>query len=142
MPTFIKPGFWEKAKKGYKEWLNLDLLISQKARPYIVYTALISQTGTAAPIVIVLQNELGGTITWTRSSVGVYLGTLAGVFTSDKTTIFTTVNTTAGSVYPTALIAGRTNSNEIFLLSNLTNSTGTPTDSLLAKTPIEIRVYN
>lgn len=27
MPTFIKTGFWEKAKKGYKEWLNLDELI-------------------------------------------------------------------------------------------------------------------
>jgi hypothetical protein len=127
-------------------WLVKQVkILLWKTRPYPyykVYTALISQTGTADPIVIVLQNELSGTIIWTRSSVGVYLGTLAGVFTSDKTTIFTTVNGTAGSVYPTALIAGRTNSNEIFLLSNLTNSTGTPTDSMLAKTPIEIRIYN
>lgn len=28
MPTFIKTGFWEKAQKGYKEWLNLDNLIT------------------------------------------------------------------------------------------------------------------
>ena len=28
MPTFIKPGFWEKTKKGYDHWLNLDLLVS------------------------------------------------------------------------------------------------------------------
>lgn len=28
MPTFIKTGFWEKGQKGYKEWLNLDNLIS------------------------------------------------------------------------------------------------------------------
>ena len=28
MPTFIKPGFWEKAKKGYDHWLNLDNLIN------------------------------------------------------------------------------------------------------------------
>lgn len=27
MPTFIKTGFWEKAKKGYREWLNLDELV-------------------------------------------------------------------------------------------------------------------
>ena len=27
MSTFIKPGFWEKAKKGYDHWLNLDQLI-------------------------------------------------------------------------------------------------------------------
>lgn len=25
MPTFIKAGFWEKADKSYKGWLNLDL---------------------------------------------------------------------------------------------------------------------
>lgn len=31
MPTFIKTGFWEKAKKGYKEWLNLDELIASKS---------------------------------------------------------------------------------------------------------------
>jgi len=28
MPTFIKPGFWEKARKGYDHWLNLDNLIN------------------------------------------------------------------------------------------------------------------
>lgn len=33
MPTFIKPGFWEKAKKGYNQWLNLDDLISQQSVP-------------------------------------------------------------------------------------------------------------
>ena len=27
MPTFIKPGFWRKTIKSYKEWLNLDDLI-------------------------------------------------------------------------------------------------------------------
>lgn len=28
MSTFIKPGFWEKTKKGYDHWLNLDNLIN------------------------------------------------------------------------------------------------------------------
>jgi len=28
MPTFIKPGFWEKRQKGYDHWLNLDQLIT------------------------------------------------------------------------------------------------------------------
>jgi len=31
MPTFIKTGFWEKKAKGYKEWLDLDLLIQSIA---------------------------------------------------------------------------------------------------------------
>ena len=29
MPTFIKTGFWEKDKKGYKGWLDLDLFVQQ-----------------------------------------------------------------------------------------------------------------
>lgn len=33
MPTFIKPGFWEKAKKGYDHWLNLDELITSLIPP-------------------------------------------------------------------------------------------------------------
>jgi len=47
MPTYIKTGFWEKAKKGYKEWLNLDQLIESKITPtagYKVYTALLTQS--------------------------------------------------------------------------------------------------
>jgi len=28
MPTFIKPGFWEKRQKGFNNWLNLDQLIT------------------------------------------------------------------------------------------------------------------
>jgi len=50
MATFIKTGFWEKARKGYKEWLNLDELIQSLAPPapaYKVYTALLTQNGTS-----------------------------------------------------------------------------------------------
>jgi len=50
MAYFIKTGFWEKARKGYKEWLNLDELIQSLAPPapepaYKVYTALLTQNG-------------------------------------------------------------------------------------------------
>ena len=31
MPTFIKTGFWDKKAKAPKEWLDLDVLISQNA---------------------------------------------------------------------------------------------------------------
>lgn len=33
MPTFIKTGFWEKAEKGFKGWLNLDQLINSIGSP-------------------------------------------------------------------------------------------------------------
>lgn len=47
MPTYIKTGFWEKTKKGYREWLNLDQFIDSRipAPTYKVYTALLTQSG-------------------------------------------------------------------------------------------------
>lgn len=52
---------------------------------YKRYVALLSQTGTDAPTATVLENTLGGTVVWTRNDVGDYTGTLAGVFTENKT---------------------------------------------------------
>jgi len=49
-----------------------------------VYRALLSQSGTDAPVATVLENSLGGTLVWTRASAGTYDGTLAGVFASRK----------------------------------------------------------
>lgn len=47
---------------------------------YLVYTALLSQSGTDAPVATELQNTLGGEVVWTRTGVGLYVGTLAGAF--------------------------------------------------------------
>jgi hypothetical protein len=52
---------------------------------YLSYVALLTQTGTSAPVATVLANTLGGTVVWTRDSAGNYTGTLAGAFTEDKT---------------------------------------------------------
>ena len=52
---------------------------------YSVYTALLSQSGTDAPVATVLQNTLGGTVVWVRTDVGRYSATLSGVFTANKT---------------------------------------------------------
>ena len=57
---------------------------------YSVYTALLTQTGTNAPVATVLENTLGGTVVWTRDSAGFYTGTLAGAFTVSKTIGFAT----------------------------------------------------
>lgn len=46
-----------------------------------VYVALLSQTGTNAPVATVLKNTLGGTIVWTYFDSGVFLGTLVNAFT-------------------------------------------------------------
>ncbi len=52
--------------------------------PYRVYTALLTQTGTNAPVATVLENTIGN-IVWTRNTVGQYMGTLAGAFPVNKT---------------------------------------------------------
>lgn len=52
---------------------------------YLVYTALLTQSGTDAPVATVLQNTLGGTVVWTRNGVGDYTGTLTGAFLAGKT---------------------------------------------------------
>ncbi len=52
---------------------------------YLVYTALLTQTGTDAPVATVLQNTLGGTVVWTYEDFATYQGTLTGAFTDGKT---------------------------------------------------------
>lgn len=52
---------------------------------YLVYTALLSQSGTDAPVATVLQNTLGGNVVWSRLTQGNYRGTLSSAFTNGKT---------------------------------------------------------
>ena len=52
---------------------------------YLVYVALLSQSGTDAPVATVLENTLGGAVVWTREGGGEYVGTLASAFTENKT---------------------------------------------------------
>lgn len=61
--------------------------VKQIARPYKVYTALLSQSGTDDPVATVRENTLSGTPVWTRNDVGQYIGTLVGEFTTGKTTV-------------------------------------------------------
>jgi len=59
MPTFIKTGFWEKTKKGYREWLNLDQFVESKipTPTYKVFTALLTQSGGDDPISVAGDGE-------------------------------------------------------------------------------------
>ena len=68
---------------------------------YLVYKALLSQTGTNAPVVEeeVLPNTLGVTITWTRTNVGEYKATASGaIFTANKT-IFPPITDNVGGTF-------------------------------------------
>jgi hypothetical protein len=103
---------------------------------YKKYVALMSQTGTAAPTVTVLENSIGD-IVWTRDSTGIYEGTLTGAFTLDKTYTMMSV----------VLVDGIVNvfrfSDDVVRVAttNLKNPHADYHDSHLFKNTIEIRVY-
>jgi hypothetical protein len=138
MPTFIKTGFWDKAIKGYKEWLNLDQFVEDKinsnpsALPYKVYTVILNQTGTNAPVATVLENSIGD-IVWGYVSAGVYSATLNGAFTLQKTTV--------------QLEQGENQNNytrgaQNFTINSIVVRSFIPQDGLITNAFLEIRVYN
>jgi adhesin HecA-like repeat protein len=107
-------------------------LIEEK--PYKAYAALLTQTGTSAPVATILQNEIGELV-WSYAGVGLYAVTLAAAFTVNKTSVLVPANTgTAGvNVFTTSPTANAVN---LFSLLN-----DVPTNALLTKQFIEIRVY-
>lgn len=98
---------------------------------YKRYVALLSQSGTDAPVATVLENTLGGTVVWTRNDVGDYTGTLAGAFTVGKTFVVV------------APINGFININKDLdsILIQIIEQTLVLSDEYLNLTAIEIRVY-
>jgi hypothetical protein len=115
-------------------------------RPYIVYTALLTQTGTDAPIATVLENTIGN-IVWSYSDVGKYLGTLNGAFPAGKTAVLTSSSsTTLLDVTYHQCSAQRNNDNSISLRSYsifFDDPIYYPDykNTVLAVITIEIRVY-
>ncbi len=111
---------------------------------YKVYTALLTQSGTDAPVATVLENTLGGTLVWTRDTTGQYTGTLNGAFTENKTFITSQFNATLtppSGGYISGILGERNDNDSIHLITFDIPSTDTG-DGILNETPIEIRVYN
>ena len=107
--------------------------------PYKVYTALLTQSGTDAPVAIVLENTIGE-IVWSYDSIGFYKATLLNSFPYGKTVFL--FGNTYSSVNLVADCLDYNISNSVMTLGVFSISIGNPTDSSLGNTPIEIRVYN
>ncbi len=97
--------------------------------PYKVYTALVSQSGTNAPVAKILQNTFIGEIVWTYIGVGTYHGTLTGAFTSEKT--WSIIESAVGSA---CYDCTRIDANSVLIDTNGNNDQ-------LNFTSLEIRVY-
>ena len=121
--------------------INIKGLANSSARPYKVYTALLTQSGTSAPVATVLENTLGGTITWVRYLDGRYRADLSYAgYILNKTIGFATPGgiSLAASNQTIKVFVGSTASELIVY----TIENGVLTDGILHKVPIEIRVYN
>jgi hypothetical protein len=101
-----------------------------------VYKALLTQSGTDAPVATVLENSLGD-IVWTRSNTGIYVATLANAFTVNKTIVdVPQKNIAVDNVY-----SYTSNTINTVLLVSRILSTLSPQDGLITNLPILIEVY-
>lgn len=113
-------------------------LLTDVGLPYKVYVAILTQSGTTAPIVTVLENTTGQTITWSYGTVGYYLGTYSTTFNAAKTVIF------IGSspyFYNGVVIGAGVGSTGDFIILSAKDSSGNYVNGALYNTAIEVRIY-
>lgn len=113
--------------------------LAWKEFPYLVYSALISQTGTNNPTATILQNTLPGTPTWAYEGTGGYSISLTGVFDSTKTVVFFGSSNANNSNGVVILTNHNAMPDAIFFASY--DLAGTLTNGLGTLVPVEIRVY-
>jgi hypothetical protein len=107
---------------------------------YRIYSALLSQEGTNAPVATVLENSIGN-IAWTRDGIGLYIGTLVDSFPNNSTAAITSDSAwnNAGVTYIT--VATSTSPSD-FISIETKNLSGVYSDDVLAYTYVEIKIYN
>jgi hypothetical protein len=115
-----------------------DLDAIEAAKPK-VYRALLTQNGSEdAPVAIVLENTLGGNLVWTRTGMGLYIGTLTGAFTANKTFLSPSASQAVGIAMGSEWFFYFARANVDTLQINVNN--GEP-DGYVQNIPIEILVY-
>lgn len=116
--------------------------------PYKSYVAKISQSGTSNPTVVILENNLGFNIEWSRSDVGIYVASVPiSTLIPNKTTI-TALNT---SSKPAAVCLftdiGQSEENYVFTITTYGSYSSAfisqgDSDTILDNTVVEIRIYD
>ena len=105
--------------------------------PYKTYTALLSQSGTAAPSAIILSNEAGISVIYARTSAGKNTATITG-FVPNKTAVI------IGSGYLETVVTASFQSSTLIQIRNFVLEAGVNTyyDDELNQVFFEIRIYN
>lgn len=127
----------EKHGDGLTAWNSLGYSVGYKE-----YTALLTQTGTDAPVPTVLKNTLGGPVVWSRNANGRYAGTLAGAFAANKTAVNSGVCVgSAGDTLIGCFAGNRTDANTVRIVTSAMNDLSGASDDVLVATEVSIKVY-
>lgn len=101
---------------------------------YTKLVALISQSGTDAPTLTILENTTGATFSAVRQAQGIYqITTLSTVFTANKTLVLAN-----NFRYPYTIDINRTGATTITIG---TYNGGSTSDDVLLNSSLEIRIY-
>lgn len=111
---------------------------------YKLYAAKLNQESTLDPSETLFKNELSGPVVWTRSSGGIYVGTLAGAFTLNKTSALIGYSDNADIIFSDVRIF-HTDVNTVTIkakIIDLVANTRTLDDDLLINIPVQIMVFD
>ena len=127
---------------------NTDPLnpILNDPRPYKVYTALLTQSGTNAPVATVLENTFNVDFSFEYINIGLYtLSSPTNVFIANKTCFFVDVVRDLGAFSTSEVLVSYDliipNSIDIATI-NTSSGVYANANGVLNNTTIEIRVYN
>lgn len=121
--------------------MTLDYIDQQNT--YKSYVVEISQSGTATPAISqMFINQLGGTPVLARTGVGTYTLTLSNAFVINKTVTFPKDICLIASITDGFANNVSISKQDASVILIDTFSNGAPSDSILDRFPIEIRVYN
>ena len=112
--------------------------VVQAGLGYTVYTALVTQTGTGAPVATILKNNTNATYTWSRTGVGEYeVQTNINILDAPDTLVFGNIGENIKPDYFRWRVA---NTNLIEVTTY--DKDGNPTDGIFHKGSFEIRIYS
>lgn len=119
-----------------QEFVDLIDTIFSAVKPYKVYSALLTQTGTDVPVATVLENTLGEVPTFTYLGEGVYeISTTSNIFSQNKT--ICDLKPFSDPSFNNSIVR-----NDFKIRIYTYTISGVSADEYLLNTPIEIRVYN
>lgn len=130
----------DKTKNYLISSLKNYILNGLDTRPYKVYTALLSQSGTSDPVATVLENTIGD-ISFEYIDIGAYTISSNNLFTENKTIVLQDqqINRNDNDTdYCIRIVYDDVNS----IIINTAFLDTTEINDALLNTPIEIRVYN